>query len=332
VPEQAPAPPAARLTAGKDFATLHAAAVARTSATDGTGGTAAARTYPHYPRIPEGETWGSVKPGAHHARILTGPRAGQYINLTRNGELRNHVFAIEQRDGKEVHVYSSDGDNVTVEAALDHGEATAHPETVKNRGADQPLPGEVWEPVRGHRYADIVGGPRNGLYVNTQGGPRDGMAFQIVTQGEKVFHVYGTGEDRDVLQVDGPRTGVPSSLLNRASAPTGGTSSSANSAAEEAADKRVAAPAASAARVAAPATSPARGVAPAAAEAAPNGSRPTETDVSTPDATAVGAASAGDRAAAALWDGSAMLGALIDPAAESRDRLRREDESTESSS
>jgi hypothetical protein len=324
VPEQAPAPPTARPTAGKDFATLHAAAVAKTSTTEGTGGTAAAKTYPHYPRIPEGETWASVKPGAHYAHILTGPREGQYINLTRNGELRNHVFTIEQRDGKEVHVYSSDGDNVTVEAALDHGEATTNPETVKNRGSDQPLSGEVWEPVRGHRYADIIGGPRNGMYVNTQGGPRDGMAFQIVKQGDKVFHVYGTGKDREVLQVDGERTGIPTSLLNRASASTESGAGSANVGPEEAADKRAVAPAASRARVAVPAAAAGAALAPGSPVRTTNGAV-------TPDASVVSTASAGDRAAAALWDGSAMLGALIDPAADSRARSRTEDESAESS-
>lgn len=310
MPEQAPAPPAARPTAGKDFATLHASALAKTSGTDSTGGTASPKTYPHYPRIPEGETWASVKPGAHYAHILTGPREGQYINLTRNGPLRNHVFTIEQRDGKEVHVYSSDGDDVTVEAALDHGEATNNRETVKNRGSDQPLAGEVWEPVRGHRYADIIGGPRNGMYVNTQGGPRDGMAFQIVKQGEKVFHVYGTGKDQEVLQVDGPRTGIPSSLLKHAAEPT-----------ESA---RIATPAAAVPRVVAPAR--------AGAEALVSGAAvPAESGVASPDAGVTSTATASDRAAAALWDGSAMLGALIDPSAESRARARHEDESTESS-
>jgi hypothetical protein len=340
VAKQAPAPPPARPTAGKDFAAVHAAAMAKTSEPSGTGGTAAAsepaaaaatsaathRTYPHYPRIPQGETWAAVKPGAHYARILTGPRAGQYINLTHNGALRNHTFTIEQSSGRTFHVYGSGENKVMVDAAADHGQVTAADKAVKGR-SDQAKAGEVWEPVRGHRYADIIGGPRNGLFVNTQGGPRDGMSFQIVKRDGKVFHVYGTGKDREVIQVDGPRANPTTTKAAQASAAAGGSAPPADAqnagaktgTSQEAASDRVAAirP-----RIAMP---PASGNGEAASVAASG--QPSLDSAGAPPIADLAALSASDGAAPALWNVAPILGALVDPAADSRARPRSDDES-----
>ena len=185
------APPA------RDFRTLHAAAVARSKdASDDGAGAVAARI-----DVPEGETWAATKAGAHYARIISGPRAGQYINLT-HGERRGQTFTIENRDGKDVHVYSATGTEVVIKPSADARDVS---DAAKNArpGRDQPPKGEQWAPVEGHsNYADILGGKRNGLYVNISGGIRDGMAFQIVKKGDKVFHVYGTGKDRQTIQVE----------------------------------------------------------------------------------------------------------------------------------
>jgi hypothetical protein len=54
-------------------------------------------------------------------------------------------------------------------------------------------------PVKGHAYADVLTGPRNGMYLNTSGNKRDGQAFVLVKRDGKEFHIYGTGKDRVVV-------------------------------------------------------------------------------------------------------------------------------------
>jgi hypothetical protein len=206
--ENSPAPEAQQqattATAAKpadtDFvAKLHAAAARAKPAADKPESTNPTR---ERVAVPEGETWASTKPGAHYARIITGPRTGQYINLT-HGERRGETFTIENRDGKKLHVYGESGTEVTIKPSVDASATTEAAKRVKHPPSDRPAKGERWAPVEGHNnYADILEGPRNGLYVNISGGVRDGMAFQIVKKGEKVFHVYGTGKDKQMIQVE----------------------------------------------------------------------------------------------------------------------------------
>jgi hypothetical protein len=59
--------------------------------------------------------------------------------------------------------------------------------------------GETSKSVNGHKYADILTGPRNGMYLNTSGNKRDGQAFVLVKRDGKEFHVYGSGKDRVVV-------------------------------------------------------------------------------------------------------------------------------------
>ena len=59
--------------------------------------------------------------------------------------------------------------------------------------------GEQSTPVKGHAYADITHGPRNGMYINTSGNKRDGQAFVLVKRDGKEFHIYGSGKDRLVV-------------------------------------------------------------------------------------------------------------------------------------
>lgn len=207
----AAAPPA------RDFRTLHAAAVARSKdASDDGAGAAAARI-----DVPEGETWAATKAGAHYARIISGPRAGQYINLT-HGDRRGQTFTIENRDGKDVHVYAGSGTEVVVKPSVDASDVSEAAKHVRP-GKDQPPKGEQWAPVEGHsNYADILGGKRNGLYVNISGGIRDGMAFQIVKKGDKVFHVYGTGKDKQMIQVE-PKESTKKASSSEAPAASGST-------------------------------------------------------------------------------------------------------------
>jgi hypothetical protein len=71
------------------------------------------------------------------------------------------------------------------------------PESVLN--AKKAPKGEKSAPVKGHAYADITAGPRNGMYLNTSGNSRDGQAFVLVKRDGKEFHVYGSGKDRVVV-------------------------------------------------------------------------------------------------------------------------------------
>jgi uncharacterized membrane protein len=59
--------------------------------------------------------------------------------------------------------------------------------------------GEKSAPVKGHAYADITAGPRNGMFINTSGNKRDGQAFVLVKRDGKEFHIYGSGKDRVVV-------------------------------------------------------------------------------------------------------------------------------------
>jgi hypothetical protein len=61
--------------------------------------------------------------------------------------------------------------------------------------------GERTQKVEGHDYMEIVSGPRNGMFINNSGNARDGDTFVIVRRHGREFHIYGTGEDRNVYEV-----------------------------------------------------------------------------------------------------------------------------------
>ncbi len=60
---------------------------------------------------------------------------------------------------------------------------------------------ETTKPVDGQNYAEILTGPRAGMYLNTGGGSRDGEAFVLVEHDDREDHIYGTGKDRKVVSV-----------------------------------------------------------------------------------------------------------------------------------
>ncbi len=62
---------------------------------------------------------------------------------------------------------------------------------------------ETTKPVDGQQYAEILTGPRAGMYLNTGGGARDGEAFILVKHNGREDHIYGTGKDRKVITVGG---------------------------------------------------------------------------------------------------------------------------------
>ena len=192
---QAPRPSVEPATvAGKNFATV----LAREKKS-------AAATAPHDKAAivtPEHEVWRPVRGDDHYARIIEGPRAGMYINLSR-GERRGQVFKVEMRDGKRVHVYGEGDKQVVIDAKKDSGYVPGNHGRAKAASAPK---AEQWAPVKGaNNYADILSGPRNGYYVNTSGGVRDGMVFHIVRKGSKTYHVYGTGANQQMIEVATPK-------------------------------------------------------------------------------------------------------------------------------
>ena len=189
-------------TGGASFAEVHAAAL-RTPA--------AASTSPTATTLASDETWKPIAGVNAYAKIATGPRTGQYVDLTK-GPHHGHTFTIEQRDGKTVHVFKgADGSEEVVDAVRHIGP--------KNAGADAtPAKGETWGPIKGHHgYADILSGSRNGMYVNISGGKREGETFQLERRGNQELHIYGEGKDRQVIAMP-----IHHAAKQQASANTGG--------------------------------------------------------------------------------------------------------------
>jgi hypothetical protein len=84
---------------------------------------------------------------------------------------------------------------------------------------------ETTKPVSGTNYAEILTGPRAGLYLNTGGGARDGEAFVLVKHDGREDHIYGTGDDRKVITVGADSSEDDSdSTSTKTSTSTGSTS------------------------------------------------------------------------------------------------------------
>jgi hypothetical protein len=73
---------------------------------------------------------------------------------------------------------------------------------------------ETTKAVPGQSYAEILTGPRAGLYLNTGGGARDGEAFVLVKHDGREDHIYGTGDDRKVISVGGEKSGDSTAAID----------------------------------------------------------------------------------------------------------------------
>ena len=184
--------------------------------------------------VPQGETWAPIAGRDNAARITSGPRAGQYINLS-HGDRRGQTFKVETRDGQQVHVYGSGDKEVAVGTKKDEDEGARKINGKRYENGVKIPKGEQWAPVENHdNYADILNGKRNGYYVNISGGVRDGMAFQIVKRGDRTFHVYGTGKHKQEIEVgthkkkDAEST-TPATGTTGTTGSTGGTSTTGTS-------------------------------------------------------------------------------------------------------
>jgi hypothetical protein len=231
-PEPEPEPrrrTAASTSAGDAFVTLHRAAMGRgeaarargaaaagtssarasaaastpsgSSATTGSDSTSpsssAGRTPQRDARVPAGESWRPVSGTNDYAEIVAGPRSGQYVNLSGNAR-DGMAFSIEFREGKRFHVYGSGAERDEVQVP-----PTPQPTAGSRRAKAPTAPeGETWAAVSGRAdYADILSGPRNGHYVNLSGNAREGREFLIIRRDGHTYHVYGSGDDKQVVEV-----------------------------------------------------------------------------------------------------------------------------------
>ena len=76
---------------------------------------------------------------------------------------------------------------------------TASSSTVK---AETRPDNEQTKKIAGHPYSRIENGTDKGRYLNQlDGSPREGAVFKLVERDDRVFHVYGTGADRVIVEV-----------------------------------------------------------------------------------------------------------------------------------
>lgn len=155
------------------------------------------------PTFPDGETWEPVTGARDQAKILTGPRKGLFLDLSR-GARRGQAFSIVERNGQSFRAYGSGAEREEVK--VDSAASSRASDGRRAGEGRRPPPGESWTPVEGQRnYARILSGPRKGLFVNLSGNLRDGMAFRVVERDGRRFHVYGGGADRQEVEVGRPR-------------------------------------------------------------------------------------------------------------------------------
>jgi hypothetical protein len=142
--------------------------------------------------------------GHAYVEVTSGDREGMYINTS--GNVRNgQAFVLVRKNGKEYHIYGTGKDRLVVGfhmPSAQTGETTGTTTKPNTPGLDgvKLRKGEKAEPVDGHAYAEIVSGPRSGMYINTSGNSRHGEAFVLVHKDDFDYHIYGSGADRVVVR------------------------------------------------------------------------------------------------------------------------------------
>jgi len=149
--------------------------------------------------------------GENYAEILTGARAGMYVNTSGNGRDGEAFILVKGEGGKpDQHIYGTGKDRKVVSSAGEHASSTGKTDTTdkaspSSSSARTKAPkNETVKQVEGRAYADILTGSRNGLYLNTSGNVRDGDVFTLVKREGREFHVYGTGKDRQIIGLRKP--------------------------------------------------------------------------------------------------------------------------------
>ncbi|RKQ91851.1 hypothetical protein C8N24_1684 [Solirubrobacter pauli] len=135
--------------------------------------------------------------GESYAEILTGPRAGMYVNTSGNARDGEAFILVKGKDGSEQHIYGTGKDRKVVSSG---SESSATADKTSDKPATSKAPAnETVKQVEGRAYADILTGSRNGLYLNTSTNARSGQVFSLVMKEGREYHIYGTGKDRQVI-------------------------------------------------------------------------------------------------------------------------------------
>jgi len=84
------------------------------------------------------------------------------------------------------------------------GDVTGTTPAEDTKKAERPIPkgpkGETTRAVKDHpAYAEIMSGPRNGMFINMTDNERRGEAFVLVRKQDRDLHIYGTGKERRVI-------------------------------------------------------------------------------------------------------------------------------------
>ena len=190
------------------------AALAQASSTGGTtAGTdvstpAASADLPDGVKLRKGETAEKVD-GHAYVEITSGDREGMFINTS--GNVRNgQAFVLVRKHGKEYHIYGTGKDRLVVGFHMPSSDktSTTTPTDTPDKADKVHTPdvklrkNETIEPVEGHAYAEIVSGPRSGMYINTSQNGRRGEAFVLVEKADFNYHIYGSGDDRVVIRAN----------------------------------------------------------------------------------------------------------------------------------
>ena len=173
----------------------------------------------------EKETTKAV-PGQNYSEILTGPRAGLYLN-TGGGARDGEAFVLVKHDGREDHIYGTGVDRKVISVGEDKSDSSSDSsdsdststKTSTSTGSsstDKAPASEKTKAVDGRAYADITSGPRKDLYLNTSGNARDGKTFVLVKKDDREYHIYGTGKNREVFMVKDPAAKTADSTTDAA--------------------------------------------------------------------------------------------------------------------
>jgi hypothetical protein len=187
------------------IAAANSAAQAKTSSLKSTG-TTTSFSSALKSATTEKETTRPVE-GRQYAEILSGPRAGMYVNTSGNAR-DGEAFILVKANGREQHIYGTGKDRTVVSSG--GGEKSAATEKSGSTGkttstsTEKAPADEKTKQVEGRAYADILNGPRSGLYLNTSGNVRDGQTFALVMRDGREFHIYGTGKDRQIIGLRKP--------------------------------------------------------------------------------------------------------------------------------
>src|SRR3954465_12363262 len=106
--------------------------------------------------------------GQNYSEILTGPRAGMYLN-TGGGARDGEAFILVKHDGREDHIYGTGADRKVVSVGAEQSsdssssDSSSKTSSSSSSSSSEKAPaGEKTKAVAGRAYADILNGPRSG--------------------------------------------------------------------------------------------------------------------------------------------------------------------------